>query len=93
VVLVAHPVAVVVVAIQLQLHQQQLLPVLVPLQVIQERLLLTVLVAQVEQHADQHQAQILLVQLDRQTQVMVVAVHLPRVQAVTLTVALVVQVY
>jgi hypothetical protein len=90
---VAHPVAVVAEVIPLVQQLQQLLPVLVPLQVIQERRLLTVLVAQVEQHADQHQAQILLVQLDRQTQAMVAEAHLPRVQAVTLTVALVVQVY
>jgi hypothetical protein len=90
-VLVEHLVAVVAEAIPLVQQLQQLLRALVPLQVIQELRLLTVLVVQVEPRAVL--VQILLVQLDQQTQVMVVAVHLPRVQAVTLTVALVVLVY
>jgi hypothetical protein len=88
---VEHLVAVAAEAMSLVRQLQQLLRALVPLQVIQERRLLTVPVVQVEQHAAL--VQILLVQLHRQTQVMVVAVHLPRVQAVTLTVVLVVQVY
>jgi hypothetical protein len=89
--LVVHQVAVVAVAIQLHLHQLRLQQVRALLQLIQVVQLLTEWVVRVELHVETQQT--LSVQMQVQTQVMVVAEHLPRVPVVTSTVVLVVQDY